>query len=188
MYQTSDRCVRPDVDGCKRKEVLKKHFSDVWGKSKTATPLLKGKPSKAEQITLSQEMFQNTKANKKKADYAITILVWVLETFAVSPRLSAFHRHPSLVCSLSCKLLGQHWDQALQKLAELYLGKEKEHVLRQRTVTASPSWFFSIAATFWWAWVCDGLSLYGLRLKPNTTLCLEDVKFWQVVWSTKLNL
>lgn len=105
----------------------------------------------------------------------------------VSQALSAFHWYPNLVCSQSCNLLWQHWDQALQKLPELYLGKEEEAVLRQRTVIASQNcFFFPIAATFWSVWFCDVLSLYGLRLKPNTTLCLEDAKFCWVVWSTKL--
>lgn len=59
----------------------------------------------------------------------------------VSQVITAFYWYPDLACSLSCKMLWQHWEQALQKLAELYLGKEEEAVLRQRTITASQSWW-----------------------------------------------
>lgn len=143
-------------------------------------PLLRGKLSKAEQITVSQEMFKIAKQMRKT-----WLSAWAF--CCVSQGLTAFHQYPNLACTQSCNLLWQQWDQALQKLHELYLGKEEEAVLRQRIVVASQNWgFFLIAATFWWVWFCDVLSLYGLRLKPNTTLRLENAKFCWVVWTTKL--
>lgn len=59
---TDATCIRQvtdisDVDGCKRTEAVK---------SETARHHIRGKPSKVGQTAVSQEMFQNTKANEKK--------------------------------------------------------------------------------------------------------------------------
>lgn len=137
-------------------------------------PLLRGKLSKSEQITVSQEMFQSSKANKKNL-----IDAWAI--CCVSQGLTVFHRYPNLACSQSCNLLWQHRDQALQKLPELYLGKEEEADLGQRTVVASQNWFFSHCCHF----LMSVILWCSVSLWPETTLCLEDVKFCWVVWSAK---
>lgn len=71
-------------------------------------PLLRGKPSKAEQITVSQEMFRNAKANKKKPIMQNQLLFECLRHLPCLSGVRCISQYPNLACSPSCKLLGQH--------------------------------------------------------------------------------
>lgn len=171
----------------KEMEVLKKHFSDVWGKSKTATPLLRGKPSKAEQIAVSQEMFQNTKANEKKLIVQNQFLFECLWHLLCLPGINCI----SSISQSGMFLVLQPVVTALRlsppETGWTLFGKGRGSCFKTKDCNSRLKLLLFHCCHFL---MCEFVmfSLCGLRLKLNTTLCLEDVKFCQVVWNTELKL